>query len=435
MKNLKKLISLDNPIRMIYHKIKAIIAAYYYGFPASDMIVIGITGTNGKTTTTNIVARALREAGERVFMFSTINYMINGVEYVNNFKMTTPSPFLLQKLLKEAKDAGCKYAVIETSSHSLFYSRVWGIDYDIAVLTNVTQDHLDLHGTMENYVKTKLELFRNLIRFKRKQGIKKTAIINYDSAYKDLFLNETYDSLYTYGSDLKVDLRAENIENKFDGTSFSIRIAGNEISINTRLRGDFNIYNIMAAIGVLLSLAIQPKVIEKAISNITFIAGRLEEVENIEGIKIFVDYAHTADALENVLQTIRKIEGINKIITVFGATGDRDKTKRPIMGKVVSDLSDVVILTQDDDYSEKTEDIIDDVRPGIDRKEGEDFWIITDRENAIKTAIIMRKPGDVVLVAGKGDEHLMITNQGPIIWHDKDIIGKILNEIDENKIV
>lgn len=435
MKNLKKLISLDNPIRMIYHKLKAIIAAYYYGFPSSDMIVIWITWTNGKTTTTNIVARALREAWEKVFMFSTINYMIDWVEYVNNFKMTTPSPFLLQKLLKEARDAWCKYAVIETSSHSLFYSRVWWIDYDIAVLTNVTQDHLDLHWTMENYVKTKLELFRNLIRFKRKQWIKKTAIINYDSAYKDLFLNETYDSLYTYWSDLKVDLRAENIENKFDWTSFSIRIAWNEISINTRLRWDFNIYNIMAAIWVLLSLAIKPKVIEKAISNITFIAWRLEEVENIEWIKIFVDYAHTADALENVLQTIRKIEWIKRIITVFWATWDRDKTKRPIMWKVVSDLSNVVILTQDDDYSEKTEDIIDDVRPGIDRKEWEDFWIITDRENAIKTAIITRKPWDVVLVAGKWDEHLMITNHWPIIWHDKDVIWKILNEIDENKIV
>ncbi|MDD5213431.1 MAG: UDP-N-acetylmuramoyl-L-alanyl-D-glutamate--2,6-diaminopimelate ligase [Candidatus Gracilibacteria bacterium] len=433
--NIKKLISLDSPIRIIYHKIKAVIASYYYGFPSKGMTIIGVTGTNGKTTTTNIIARALVQAGEKVFMFSTINYMMGDETYVNNLKMTTPDPFLLQKLLKEARDKGCKYAVIETSSHSLFYNRVWGIDYDIAVLTNITQDHLDLHKTMDNYVKTKLSLFRNLIRFGRKQGVKKTAIINYDSAYRDLFLNETYDSLYTYGSDLKVDLRPENIKSEFDGTSFSVRIAGTDMQIKTRLRGDFNVYNILAAIGVLLSVGIRPEQIEKSIANISGVAGRLEEVDNLEGIKIFVDYAHTADALENVLSTVRNIKGVKKIITVFGATGDRDKTKRPIMGKVVSELSDVVILTQDDDYSEKTEDIINDVRPGIDRKEGEDFWIITDRENAIRTALVMAEAGDIVLVAGKGDEHTMITNDGAIIWHDKDVIGKILNEIDENKVI
>lgn len=433
--NIKKLISLDSPIRIIYHKIKAVIASYYYGFPSKWMTIIGVTWTNGKTTTTNIIARALVQAGEKVFMFSTINYMMWDETYVNNLKMTTPDPFLLQKLLKEARDKWCKYAVIETSSHSLFYNRVWGIDYDIAVLTNITQDHLDLHKTMDNYVKTKLSLFRNLIRFGRKQGVKKTAIINYDSAYRDLFLNETYDSLYTYWSDLKVDLRPENIKSEFDGTSFSVRIAWTDMQIKTRLRWDFNVYNILAAIWVLLSVWIRPEQIEKSIANISWVAGRLEEVDNLEGIKIFVDYAHTADALENVLSTVRNIKWVKKIITVFGATGDRDKTKRPIMWKVVSELSDVVILTQDDDYSEKTEDIINDVRPGIDRKEWEDFWIITDRENAIRTALVMAEAGDIVLVAGKWDEHTMITNDWAIIWHDKDVIWKILNEIDENKVI
>lgn len=433
--NIKKLISLDSPIRIIYHKIKAVIASYYYGFPSRWMTIIWVTWTNGKTTTTNIIARALVQAGEKVFMFSTINYMMWDETYINNLKMTTPDPFLLQKLLKEAKEKGCKYAVIETSSHSLFYNRVWGIDYDIAVLTNITQDHLDLHKTMDNYVKTKLSLFRNLIRFGRKQWVKKTAIINYDSAYKDLFLNETYDSLYTYWSDLKVDLKPENIMSEFDWTSFSVRIAGTDMKIKTRLRWYFNVYNILAAIWVLLSLWIRPEQIEKSIANISWVPGRLEEVDNLEWIKIFVDYAHTADALENVISTIRNIKWAKRIITVFGATGDRDKTKRPIMWKVVSELSDVVILTQDDDYSEKTEDIINDVKPGIDRKEWEDYWIITDRENAIRTALLMAETGDIVLVAGKWDEHTMITNSWAITWHDKDIIWKILNEIDENKVI
>lgn len=433
--NIKKLVSLDSPLRLIYHKIKAILASYYYGFPSKWMTIIWVTWTNWKTTTTNIIARALIQSWEKVFMFSTINYMMWDETYVNNLKMTTPDPFLLQKLLKEASNKWCKYAVIETSSHSLFYNRVWGIDYDIAVLTNITQDHLDLHKTMDNYVKTKLSLFRNLIRFWRKQWVKKTAIINYDSAYRDLFLNETYDSLYTYWSDLKVDLRPENVKSEFDWTSFSVRIAGSDMQVKTRLRWDFNVYNILAAIWVLLSVWIKPDQIVKSISNISGVPGRLEEVDNLEWIKIFVDYAHTPDALENVIKTVKNIEWVKRLITVFGATWDRDKIKRPIMWKIVSELSDVVILTQDDDYSEKTEDIINDVKPGIDRKEWEDFWIITDRENAIRTALIMAESWDAVLVAWKWDEHTMITNSWAIIWHDKDVIWKILNEIDDNKII
>ncbi|MFK7780541.1 MAG: UDP-N-acetylmuramoyl-L-alanyl-D-glutamate--2,6-diaminopimelate ligase [Candidatus Gracilibacteria bacterium] len=431
----KKIISLDNPMRLLYHKIRAIIANIYYGFPSKDMVVIGITGTNGKTTTCNIVAKGLSAMGKKVFMFSTVNIIIGDEEIKNDTKMTSPDAFELQRLLKIAKNKGCEIAIIETASHGLKMNRVWGIEYDIAVLTNITQDHLDLHKTMHDYVNTKLSLFKNLIGFKRKKGVKKSAIININSNYSDLFISETYDSLYTYGTDKGATLVATNIVSDGLITKFIVDVAGPNIEIETKLKGDFNIQNILAAVGVFMALGVKANDISKNVKLITGIPGRMENIENDEGFQVIVDYAHTEDALEKVLQTIRKFKNVGKIITVFGATGDRDKTKRPLMGEIVSRLSDTVILTQDDDYSEKTEDIIKDVIPGIERKEGENFWIITTRREAIQAALLKAEKNDVVLIAGKGDEHVMMTNEGPVEWHDKQVILDILKGIDDNKVI
>lgn len=429
------MVSLDNPLRLTYHLMRAIIANFVYRFPSRGMTIIWVTGTNGKTTTTNIIARWLKASGKKVFMFSTVNYFIWDEEFRNDTKMTSPDPFLLQKLLYEAKQKWCEIAVIETSSHALLMNRVWGIDYDIAVLTNITQDHLDLHHTMENYVKTKLKLFKWLISASRKPWIKKTAIINLETDYKDLFLSETYDVLTTYGFDHSSNLKAENIQNEISWVFFDVKIPGTILKIQTSLRGKHNIYNILWAIGVFLSLWMKTEDIETSIKNLWVIPWRLEEVNNYEWMKIFIDYAHTPDALENVLNTLRNINGIKRIITVFGATWDRDKTKRPIMWWVVTRLSDYVILTQDDDYTEKTQDIMKDVLVGIERKEWEDFWIIPDREVAIRTALLQAQKDDVILIAGKWDEHIMMTNLWPVPYNDKEIVLKILKEIDDNKIV
>jgi UDP-N-acetylmuramoyl-L-alanyl-D-glutamate--2,6-diaminopimelate ligase len=194
-------------------------------------------------------------------------------------------------------------------------------------------------------------------------------------------------------------------------------------------------YNILWAIWVFLSLWVKPKDIEKSILDVEWVAGRLEEVNNYEWFKIFIDYAHTPDALENVLNTLKNIEWIKRIITVFWATWDRDKTKRPIMWKIVSQMSDYVILTQDDDYTETTQDIVKDVLPWIERKEWEDFWIILNRQSAIRTAILQAKKYDAILIAGKWDEHLMMTNLWPIEYNDKQVVCDILKEIDDNKII
>jgi len=252
--NIKNLIALDNPFRLLYHYVRAVLANLINGFPSKNMMVIGVTGTNGKTTTTNIIAKGLKASGKKVFMFSTINYMIGDEEYVNTTKMTSPDPFFLQSLLRQAKNAGCEIAVIETSSHALTMHRVWGIAYDIAVLTNITQDHLDLHRTMQSYVKAKLKLFKGLISSGRKRGVRKMALINYESDYKEAFLEETYDVLTLYGRDQNANLRAINITQTLKNMQFQVRIPGDNLKITTYLHGKHNVYNILAAVGVLIHL-------------------------------------------------------------------------------------------------------------------------------------------------------------------------------------
>ena len=433
--NFKSLVALDNPFRLLYHKIRAVIATYFYWFPSKDMTIVWVTGTNGKTTTCNILAKWLQNAWHKVFMFSTVNILMDWEEYTNTTKMTSPDAFELQRLLKIAKQKWCTIAVIETASHWLKMHRVWWIEYDVAVLTNITQDHLDLHKTMEDYVNTKLSLFSRLITSKRKPWVKKTAVINTESQYKELFLDETYDVLYAYWNGNKSNLRATNIKQSFEWMSFNVIWAWMDMEIKTTLIWNFNVQNILATIWVFMSFWMKPDAIQKALATVGGVPGRMDEVTNLEWYKVIIDYAHTADALKNVLSTIRSLEGVNNIYTVFWATWDRDKTKRPIMGQIVSELSDFVILTQDDDYTENTQEIIKDVIPGIERKEGENFWVIPDRKEAIRTALITAWKNDVILIAGKWDEHVMVTNQWHIQWHDKTIVNEILHDIDQHKVI
>lgn len=435
VQKLKSFIALDNPFRLGYHLIRAIIANIAYGFPSKGMTIIGVTGTNGKTTTSNIIAEGLRTSGRKVFMFTTVNIMVGDEVFTNHSKMTSPDAFDLQKWFAAAKKEGCEVAVIETASHGIKMHRNWGVDYDICVLTNITQDHLDLHGTMDDYVNTKLRIFKKLMYYQRKPWVKKTWIINLESDYKELFLNETYDSLFTYGTSYEANVKAENITNTRASMNFKVNMPGKDLSIKTQLRWNFNVSNILAAIWVFASLGIERETIEKIISEIHTIPGRMEEVKSKDGFSVFIDYAHTADALENVLETLKEMKWKGRIITVFWATWNRDISKRPIMWEVVSRLSDLVIVTQDDDYSENPAKIIKDILPGIDRKQGEDFWIIADRREAIRTALLTAKKDDIILLAGKGDEHSLITNHWPTQWHERTIVEEMLQGIEDNTIL
>lgn len=434
MNDLKKFFALDNPLRLLYHKLRAIAANIVYWFPSKGMVIIWVTWTNWKTTTSNIIAKWLIASWKKVFMFTTVNIIIWDNEYVNDTKMTSPDAFLLQRLFKQAKDEWCEIAVIETASHWIKMSRVWWLEYDIAVLTNITQDHLDLHKTMKDYVNTKLRLFKELISYERKPWIKKTAVINVWSEYSELFVNETYDSVYLYWKGNWASLVAKDIRIENWLTKFEIKLPGKTITIQTKLKWEFNVENILAAIGVFLSFSISTEDIQKVILSVTWVPWRMELIDNEIWADIIVDYAHTPDALEKVLTTLKEI-WYKKIVTVFGATWDRDKTKRPIMWEVVSKNSDVVILTQDDDYTENSEMIIKDVIPWINRIEWQDFFIIPTRKEAIELGISSIWKWDALLIAWKWDEHVMVTNKWAIEWHDKTIIKQILKEIDDNKII
>jgi UDP-N-acetylmuramoyl-L-alanyl-D-glutamate--2,6-diaminopimelate ligase len=434
---LKKLIPLDSPFRITYHYICGVLAYVLSGNPAKDMIVIGITGTKGKTTTSNLVARGLIASGKRVAMFTTVNMIIGDTEHENVSKMTTPSPFAVWDFISKARDAKCEYLVMETSSHALFYHRVHGLRYDVAVMTNISQDHLDLHHTMDNYVETKLLLFKNLYKYGIRKEIRKVGVVNIDNEYASRFLSKdiVVDAMHTFGFSTNASLRADNVRSTGNGIEFDVRMPSNTFHIKSKLQWEFNIMNILAATSVLISQKVSMETIIKTMATVGGVPGRLEEVPNMRKAKIFVDYAHTEDSLKNVLETLRKIEGTKRIITLFGATGDRDKTKRPKMGRIVDILSDVIILTDDDTYTEDSLGIIRDVTWGIDRKEWEDFWIVPDREDAIRTALLMLEKGDILLAAGKWAETVKVTQKWSIPWNDRKVIERILMEIESQVMV
>jgi UDP-N-acetylmuramoyl-L-alanyl-D-glutamate--2,6-diaminopimelate ligase len=434
---LRKLITLDSPLRLTYHYVRGVLAFWLSGNPARDMIVIGITGTKGKTTTSNLVARGLIASGKRVAMFTTVNMIIGDEEQENTLKMTTPSPFAVWDFIARARKAGCEYLVMETSSHALYYHRVHGLRYDVAVMTNISQDHLDLHKTMDNYVDTKLLLFKNLYKYGIRKEVRKVGVVNIDNEYASRFLSKdiVVDAMHTFGFSMNASLRAENMKNTSHGVSFDVRMPSNTFHINSPLQGEFNIMNILAATSVLISQKVDIETIVKTMASVGWVPGRLEEVPNHRSAKIFVDYAHTEDSLKSVLETLRKIEGTKRIITLFWATGDRDKTKRPKMGRIAHLLSDVIILTDDDTYTEDSLAIIRDVSVGIDRREGANFWIVPDREDAIRTALLMLQPWDTLLAAGKWAETVQVTQKWSIPWNDRKMIERILMEIQAQVMV
>ena len=369
-------------------------------------------------------------------MFTTVNMIIGDIEEENALKMTTPSPWQVWEFIRRAQKAGCEYLIMETSSHALFYHRVHGLRYDVAVMTNISQDHLDLHRTMENYVETKLLLFKNLYKYGIRRDVRKVWVVNIDSEYSAKFLSKdiVVDAVHTYGISPRASIRAENIETKDSGLSFDVRMSSSKFHIDSKLQGEFNVMNILAASAVLISQKVPLETITKTISLVGWVPWRLEEVPNLRWGKIFVDYAHTEESLRSVLDTVRKIEGVNRVIVLFGATGDRDKTKRPKMGRIADTMADVIILTDDDTYSEDSLAIIRGVTEGISRREGENFWIVPDREDAIRTALLMLHPGDVLLAAGKWAETVLVTQSGPVPWNDRKVIERILMEIESQVI-
>lgn len=403
---------------LCYHLPLAVLSAVYFGFPARQLKVIGVTGTNGKTTTTQCITSILQKAGKKVAMASTINFEIGEKKWTNSSKFTTLSAWKLQKFLREAVRDGCEYAILETSSHALDQHRVWGIRYEIAVMTNVTREHLDYHHTMKEYRRAKRRLFERA----------QMAVVNLDMESPEEYLHaKSFAKSVTYGIEqTRADIVAEQLSMNAEGASFLVQ--GTTFQIH--LPGRYNVENALASLGVARLLAIDFSVAKQALNDILGIKGRMESVPNTHGLHILIDYAVTPDALEKLytLITSMRSEG-ERIIAVFGACGERDRGKRPIMGSLVSSFADMLILTNEDPYHEDPERILNEIEQGIVSKEkGKDYWRISDRREAIAQALSLAKSGDWVVVTGKGAEETMAIGDKRLAWSERGVIGEELQK-------
>ncbi|MFZ2299777.1 MAG: UDP-N-acetylmuramoyl-L-alanyl-D-glutamate--2,6-diaminopimelate ligase [Candidatus Moraniibacteriota bacterium] len=407
-------------IKNIYHLAQAIIANVRYGFPSRKLQVIGVTGTNGKTTTTEFIARILERAGKKVAVASTINFQIGEKQWTNTSKFTTLSPWQLQRLLCEAVRTGCECVVLETSSHALDQHRVWGIAYDIAVMTNVTREHLDYHETMEGYRHAKRKLF----------SIARQAVINLDMEAPEYFHTHPKQPAIFYSTkDQHAHLFAEKIGLDFKGTEFTV----DDTLFHLNIPGLFNIENALAALGVARLLGIDVPVAAEALAGISGVPGRMELVPNAKNADILIDYAVTPDAFEKLYASVLplKIPG-TRIIHVFGACGERDRGKRPLLGEIASGYADIVILTNEDPYHEDPERIIDEIEQGLTKKRDKDYFRIFDRREAIRKALELADIGDIVLITGKGAEETMALGDERIPWNDRKVIEEELAKIGSN---
>lgn len=406
------------------------IVPYFHDYPARSMRIIGITGTNGKTTTSYITRAILRAAGYRVGLIGTIQIMIEDEVYpIHN---TTPDVVELQHNLAIMRDKGMDYVVMEVSSHALDQDRVAGIEFDTAVFTNLTQDHLDYHKTLENYMLAKAKLFDKVSEAGVKNG--KTAVVNIDDAAGKVMLEHAKCRHITYAIDKKADLRATAINVLASGANFTLNNeAFGKMPLKLHITGIFNVYNVMSAVGAALAENIESAVIAKVLQEFTSVPGRFELIKAGQDFSIIVDYAHTPDGVENVLKTARKIAK-KKIIAVFGCGGDRDRTKRPIMGRLAAELADVVIATSDNPRSEDPEFILNEVETGVKEKIGnKQHEKIVDRRQAIFRAVALAQTDDIVVILGKGHENYQILKDKTIHFDDKEVAREAVAACKEEK--
>jgi len=406
----------------------AVIVPYFYDYPARKMRVIGVTGTNGKTTTTYLLREIFTCAGFKVGLIGTIQNLIGEEKFpVRN---TTPNVIDLQKFLVEMTDKKIQIVVMEVSSHALAENRVAGVEFDTAIFTNLTQDHLDFHLTMENYLRAKAKLFDMVSRRGHKQN--KNAIVNADDAASAEILRHCLCNKITYGVENPAELRGSELSIKSNGTEMQCVMRNAQCVMNfplsLHMTGLFNVYNVLAAIGAATAENISPEIIKRALENFKSVPGRFERIFADAPFQVIVDYAHTPDGVKNVLQTAAQIVN-GKIITVFGCGGDRDNKKRPIMGKIAAELSDIVIATSDNPRTENPEKILDEIEIGIGEKKHER---ITDRRAAIFRAIELAEAGDIVLILGKGHENYQILNTGKIHFDDREIALAAVKNIGGN---
>ena len=392
-------------------------SANFYGRPADALKLVGVTGTNGKTTTTFLIDSILRAAGRTTGLIGTTGYRTPaGSRAAVN---TTPESLELQEMFAEIRDAGGTQAVLEASSHALAMDRLWGCHFAAGVFTNLTRDHLDYHKTFEEYFAAKRRLFEGT-----GAGAPDVAIVNSDDPYGAKLAGLAKRTL-TYGLKNPADLTVREHSLSFHGLAFTAQTPAGKIEVHSPFVGRINIYNILAAIGAGISLDVPVAKIEQGIASLEMVPGRFQRIDEGQPFLVIVDYAHTDDALRNLISTARELGPQSRIITVFGAGGERDRTKRPLMGEAAGSLSDSVVLTSDNPRSEDPLRIINDVVVGL-QKVNAKYQIEADRERAVALAIDEARPGDIVLLAGKGHETYQVLREGQIEFDDREKAREIL---------
>jgi len=383
-------------IKNIYHLLKAIFWTYRCGYPAKKLFVIGVTGTDGKTTTCTLIYEILKAAGIKAGLLTTVSAVIGGEEIETGLHTTNPDPSLLQPILKKAVGQGATHMILEVTSHGLDQNRVWGCNFQIGVLTNITHEHLDYHGSFEKYREAKAKLMLTT----------QYSILNKDDSSYEWFKNRCKGKVIPYG-----------------GTRLK--------EISPALAGDYNKHNIAAAEAVCRILGIKQDVVARVIKEFRGVPGRREEVNLGQKFKVYVDFAHTPNALEAVLTQLKKeLSKGKKLILVSGATGERDKEKRPMMGEIAARLADIMIITSDDTRSENQDEIAAQIFSGIPKTQLKDDKVFkeNDRKKAIEMAIKMAKAGDIILLAGKGHEKTILLGKTEYPWSDAEVVRKLLSD-------
>lgn len=403
----------------------------FFDYPARKMRMIGVTGTNGKTTTTHMIAHVLRHQGHKVGIIGTVHIVIGDQTYpIHN---TTPDVVDLQHILQQMVDAGVSHCIMEVSSHALALGRVAGVEYDTAVFTNLTQDHLDFHKTFENYLAAKCKLFTGLSSGTQSK-LPKGAVINIDDPYGHRVAALTEVPTILYGTQGKGSLEASDIHMTSTRSSYTIQYQGQAYPMQLNTAGLFNVYNTLAAVGACLQEGLAMEAIEMALTDFQSVPGRFELIDQGQPFAVVVDYAHTPDGLENILQTAKEIVD-NNILVVFGCGGDRDATKRPIMGGIAADYADVCLVTSDNPRTEDPVKIVEQVEVGVKEhlRSGCQYKVIVDRAEAIHAALKMAQAGDVVLIAGKGHEDYQILKDRTIHFDDREVAREALKTLGFGK--
>jgi UDP-N-acetylmuramoyl-L-alanyl-D-glutamate--2,6-diaminopimelate ligase len=403
------------------------LSAALFDYPSRKLKVVGVTGTDGKTTTSTLIHAILKAAGRKADVITTIRAEIGGEEYDTGFHVTTPEAFDVQRYLHRMVEAGTEIAVLETTSHALDQGRVACVDYDIAVVTNVTHEHLDWHGSWENYMAAKARLFEALNGSYRKSGTPKVAVINADDQSYTWLKKIPADLQWVYGMDRNAqpDISVDDIEYAPDGTRFVVLTPIADIPIRVSLPGKHNIYNAMAAVGAALALGADKEAVQRGLASVEQIRGRLEWVREAEpfGFDAVVDFAHTPNALEKTLELARQIvqPRNGRVIVVFGSAGLRDREKRGLMGHVAGRLADITVITAEDPRTERVEEISAAIASAMEaegRTEGVDFYQVHDRAEAIDFAVRQARPGDIVLTCGKAHESSMCYGTDETPWDE-----------------